>query len=237
MEIPANSSSPIGQFFLSEFQQVSKNLRGLREARRANPLLIEDWFEDMLHHFAAEVGQNTQRISLLLQHRDYNLPTLAYVVRNLLELNVWIDYCCKSKSNARRFYEDRWKDGEGLHKAFKKLIDAIPTAPNRAEIEAALTSFKKTLLQTAATAGLQSLDEDYKKVVQAADDLGSKEVFVAFNTLLSKFAHPTAMTVFTSLEGETFDRLFDRFFFIGVGLAATGWRTINAYIKDLGAIA
>lgn len=233
MDSSTNQFAQFGQLLQSEFQEVSQNLKRLREANSTTHLL-EDWQEDMLHHLAAEVGLNIHRMNLLRDHKEHNLPTLAYVVRNLLELIVWIEYCCKSKDNARHFYEDRWKDGVGFQKAIQTLMKTVPEVPNASEIKTALISLGETLQQTAVSAGISSLDQDYKRVNEAARDIGFREVFVSFNTLLSKFAHPTAMTVFAHIQGEENDRFFFIFFVIGIGLAAAGYKTINEYLRGLG---
>lgn len=233
MASSTNQLAEIARILLSELQAVTKNLNRLKEANSANSIL-EDWHEDMLHHFVGEVGLNIHRMELLRKHREHNSPTLAYVVRNLLELHVWIDYCCKSKMNARQFYEDRWKDGLGLKQAIQNLVNVFPAVPNVSDIEMKLASFENTLQQTALTAGMPSLSHDYKRVNEAADEIGFKKAFVSLNTLLSKYAHPTSMTVLTFIHGEANNRIFSSFFVIGVGLAAAGYRTINEYIMGLG---
>ena len=97
----------------------------------------------------------------------------------------------------------------------------------------ALDSFKKTLRETAMAVGISSLDEDYKRVTSAADEIGLKEFFVAANTLLSKFAHPTAMTVLTFIKGEPLDRIFEFLFATGIGLAAAGCQALGKYISGI----
>lgn len=232
MDLSANLLAQFSRLLQSEFQAISKNLRRLQKANPDNSIL-KDWHEDMIHHFAGEVGLNILRMDLLRKHREHNLPTLAYVVRNLLELHVWISYCCKSETNARHFYEDRWRDGVGLQKAIRTLMNAVPAVPNASEIDAALRSFESTLHNTAVTAGITSISQDYKRVAAAADEIGFKKAFVSFNTLLSKYAHPTSMTVLTFIQGEANDRIFSQFFFLGIAFAQTGYKTINEYIAGL----
>lgn len=233
MEQSTNQPALIRDFLLVELPEVKKSLEKLTKANSGHQIL-DDWHEDMLHHLVAEVVINVHRIDLLQRHKEQNLPTLAYVVRNLLELNVWIGYCCKSKSNAWRFYEDKWKDGRGLQKTFERLVSAVPKQPNAAEIERALKSFQGTLSRTANEIGVSSLDDDYKRVSEASEELGCRTIFVTLNTVLSKFAHPTAMTVLSFIKEDAFDQIFSVIFVLGVGLAQEANKTINQYINGLG---
>lgn len=232
MEASSNALLETSKRFGLEMEAMSATLEHLRKINSGSSL-TEEWHEDLLHRLAAEVGANANRILLLIPQGKDNLSTLAYLVRNLLELNVWIGYCRMSKSNARRFYEDRWKDGVGLQRALENLVGALPAVPNLSEIQSAMAGFEKTLQQTAATAGISSLDDDYTRVAKAADELGYRAFFVALNTFLSKFAHPTAMMVLASLQDEPSAQLFAFFLAFGVGLAVSGWKDLTEYVKSI----
>jgi hypothetical protein len=236
MTVPSNSLAQMSQAFLSQMNLVNEALKSLQNST-THKSRLKDWHEDMLYHLAAEVELNAGRMYWLLEHREQSLPTLAYLVRNLLELNVWIKYCCKSEKNAQRFYQDRWRDGKGFQKAVENLMCAIPTAADTSPIQTALGSLTETLDQTALAAGISSLDDDYKRVTNAAGEIGIKKFFVATNTLLSKFAHPTAMTVLSFITGEPLDRMFAFFFSVGIGLATAACQTLTKYINQIGGIA
>jgi len=238
------------RLLLSEIQRTSKATDRLKEDNTAETI-VERWRENLLHDFLAQVTFNVERMLLLTKsHRTardtatpniaaLNLPTLAYVVRNLLELNVWIRYCCASRDNARRFHEDFLRDMLGLQKAAKRLVNLVPYGANPTELKAEhlaeLDRIEIMLQHGALTVGMSSLDEAYKKVVHAADELGWKEGFVGLNAILSKFAHPTAMAVLTSfIEADMSNNLFDLFLAIGVVLALVGLKTVAGYVTSLG---
>jgi hypothetical protein len=223
---------------LAAFTEASKIVDQLKDANTASTIL-EDWHEDMLHHLVAEVGLNLVRMVQLLNSLTNNngailaLPTLAYVVRSQLELTVWIHYCCKSRDNAKRFHEDSYRDGLGLQKAMKRLVSLVPGVSNHGDLQAALSHFEATLQQAALSAGMSSLDEDYTRVVQAADELGWKAAFVGFNTLLSKFAHPTAMVVL-NYAPDAYGGMSALFLVAGVFLISDACETIKKFIRSLG---
>jgi len=52
------------------------------------------------------------------------IPALAWAIRNLLELSIWIDYCNLSEQHAKRFSDDRLRDLRGLSKAVQQTVEA-----------------------------------------------------------------------------------------------------------------
>ncbi len=235
MDATASPLRPTVEMVLSALEAAKKTIAQLNEYNLAHKVL-EDWHEDMLNHMAAEVWINAGRMFALFERMELNLSTLAYVVRNLLEINVWIEYSCKSKLNAKRFYEDKYRDGLGLQKAMTAFIKAIPNVPSgdAAELQSMLTRVERAIRQAAATAGMSSLDLDYKRVVEAANELGSKDAFIALNTFLSKFAHPTAFTVLSFFTGDALTQPFLFLFLLGLLLVLAACNHIKEYVVSLG---
>jgi hypothetical protein len=213
--------------------EAGDSVKQLSAANTAEAIL-ESWHEDMLHNLVAEVALSLARMAKLPSSLgEHDLPMLAYFARSQLELNIWIHYCCKSRDNARRFQQDAYRDGLGLQKAFKRLADLAPDPSRLGELRAALNHFGATLQQGAASAGMSSLDDDYNRVAQAADELGWKEAFAGCNTFLSKFAHPTAMVVLM-YSPESFGKLFGLFLAMDAVLILDSCQTIKNYVRSLG---
>lgn len=116
------------------------------------------------------------------------LPAVAWIARNLLELNVWVKYCGVSRENAWRFHEDALRDVKGLTEAHKKTLDAFAIEDQFSTIAA------QRIKETAQKLGLEDIDSGFLTVSAAAKapgvDLGA--MFGPSYRSLSKFAHPTA---------------------------------------------
>src|SRR5690348_13500524 len=118
---------------------------GLRsiEYTKWNRLILEERIPARLNHIYQTLGQNHQgfeewRLALtrcLVGSVERNckelvetiekdrLSTAAWIVRNLLELWVWVKYCGVSTETAWRFHEDAARDLKGLHELFGKVRD------------------------------------------------------------------------------------------------------------------
>lgn len=117
---------------------------------------------------------------------------LAWRARNLLELSVWSLYCSKSRANARRFYEDAGRDALGILAAFTKWGTDTKQGPEWLD---PITGHIQNLTQQAISDGISSPDGPYKRVLEAADEVGIGGHFAVSNKWLSKFAHPTAVRI------------------------------------------
>jgi hypothetical protein len=117
------------------------------------------------------------------------LPAVAWIVRNLLELYVWVKYCGVSRENAWRFHEDALRDLKGLMDAHKKLCDAMAIEDDVSEVAA-----QRIEDLASEKLGLENIDSNFLAVATAAKapgvNLGGQ--FGPIHRSLSKFAHPTA---------------------------------------------
>jgi hypothetical protein len=111
---------------------------------------------------------------------------IAWYSRNLLELHVWIEFCCRNKPNAEEFYEDAIQDLVDINRCYGPHDEQLAT-----DLEKATALIGKT----------KKLHE-YRTTAKAAAALGGKdetsswqEYFKDQNKLLSKFVHPTALSV------------------------------------------
>ena len=161
-------------------QTTSDNLRSIDEA--LSPLLadavkivkalggassgsatIEEWHKQVISSLVSEVAVNCIRMRFLLEQVNattraeaiikLTFPMLAYLVRNLLELGVWVQFCSKTKRNAERFYEDCFRDGLGYSEAARRLLAAAGENARAADPVQAIT----TLKEAATKAGILSV--------------------------------------------------------------------------------
>jgi len=209
--------------------EILSRLKALNETKR----LLEPWHEDMLHHFAGELGFSHLRLTSY-RHDWLNLPTIALAARSTLELSVWIFYCCKSTLNARRFFEDKFRDGAGFYDAMKRFMRCVPGGH---QADSRIEEFKTVLDDLAMAVGAGSSQTEYTKVLAAAKEVAGREYFASLNAVLSKFVHPTSMVVLNYLTREcdgSLDGLAVFFKFIGVSQEIAGWAAIGAFINGLG---
>jgi hypothetical protein len=154
--------------------------------------------------------------SLADAHSKSQVQHTAWLSRNLLELLIWCEYCAASESNAQAFSRDTAKDALGFVNAFEKLAFMIPAQDNAGMIVEA-----KRALSAIAAAESFELDDEFKKVHEAAKEL-SREHSVLFrnvNVILSKFTHPTAFIVSTHIVGPFKTDLTDMLYKLGSTMA------------------
>ena len=144
------------------------------------------------------------------QRNASNEALLAWRARNLLELSVWAHFCIK-KDDARRFFDDAGKDTNEIISAFEKWGKSMNSEPTWFE---PARHARSELRERALGRGVSSIDGTYIKVSRAADEIGIKDHFDVSWKLLSKFAHPTAMTILApqdeSKAMHRCDLLFER---------------------------
>jgi hypothetical protein len=82
-----------------------------------------------------------------------------------------------------------------------------------------------------STKGVPALEDDFKRVSDAATTLGLGSQFANLNKLYSKFAHPTAGLVHTVRAIEADAEMRDLFFIDGATLALRSLQIIYERIK------
>lgn len=144
------------------------------------------------------------------------ISMVAWFSRNILELLIWIRYCAKSPELAQKFLTDSIRD------MIETLGVGTKLAPNPAQIAGA----KETLIKMATEDGYEDLDEQFTFVSAAAKEVGAAEEFKTYNKLLSKFAHPTAMLVFSNRK-ESDEQVKKNFYQFAMFCAAHGERIVD----------
>jgi hypothetical protein len=141
-------------------------------------------------------------VELWRAHGEENIQYISFAVRNLLELMVWSQFCARSKENAARFRQDAARDMLGVGSATNLFSGWIPRDKDEA---ARIVNTKEGLQKLASVVGIEESDTKYLSVSRAARELSPsiQASFTSLNTVLSKFVHPTAMSVIGDFPPET----------------------------------
>jgi hypothetical protein len=161
---------------------------------------------------------------ILVNSYDHGVPVsmVAWLARNILELLVWVRYCSKSPELAQQFLTDALRD----------TIEALDVGTKLAQNPSQFVAAKEGLITTATDDGYENLDHSFTLVSAAAKEVGAGDLFKTYNKLLSKFAHPTAMLVFSN-SGETQEHMKKRFYEMAMFFALHGQRIIDETIAEL----
>lgn len=150
---------------------------------------LEVWHQNVLLNLALALKQNHEELILACRSRPFT--HVAWLVRNLVELKIWAEYCTKSTDNARVFFFDCLRDMKELYEGVSVLLQDLPP-----EERCLLDNSIKELHDFANTHGVD-VDDPYKAVRAAAEALGADRAmeFRSANKVISKYAHPTALAV------------------------------------------
>jgi hypothetical protein len=138
----------------------------------------------------AEIFSEYLKLRNAFDDQRFDDSFVAWLARNLLELSIWALYCEKSTANARRLYEDGGRDEMQIYSAFERWGTE---ASEPAEFLKIFDTAKQDLVRRAAAEGISFIDQDFKRVRDAAEECGLGNHFRPAFKLLSKFAHPTAI--------------------------------------------
>ena len=167
------------------------------------------WRENQFVKFIGQLISNVDEMKTAYEQR--RIMRLSWAVRNLLELSVWIDYCNLSNDNAERFHKDSAKDAIDWANTIQKIVSG-GGGSNIAEIDLATSTLADRF-------SLEETDMDFKRISNAAKELGRQESFAAYNKLYSKFAHPTAWSMLTVLAAAVETDEDIRFMFLQDGVS------------------
>jgi len=154
---------------------------------------LEPWQLDLWQHLIYEFFLSYNALAAWCQ--EGNIAGSAWMTRNILELVVWVAFCARSRDDAKRFYDDKARDTFEFLDAIEgltKLLDERDT-----NVSSLLDETRKRIAVRAEAEGYENIDETYQRVKEAAQQVGLGPFFLSMNKLLSKFAHPTAMMVFS----------------------------------------
>lgn len=161
----------------------------------------------------------TNRQKLDHMYADHSGSEVAWVARNLLELDIWTIYCAHSEECAKRFIGDGARDAFGMIDLPDDFLkpESIPT----------FQSERARLTKVAEQRGVSDLSGVFKRVAKAAKEMGVSH-FEKKNMMLSKFAHPTALIV---LYPESVNEVKDVCYKAGVLWAEEALRVANEFLR------
>jgi hypothetical protein len=187
---------------------------------------MPEWRVRQLKRFGEQVsiaGADLERA-----RKEKRITIVAWNARNLLELWIWVQFCCVSENNAKRFRDDTERDFYGMMKAFGKLAKLATGIE-----DPRFTETMEKLKDLGKTHGIENLADDFKRVSAAADELGHKEFFLLNNKFLSKLAHPTAFVVNSVGSMQSENDVRDMIFVDGAKYAIDSIRRINNLIATV----
>jgi hypothetical protein len=148
-------------------------------------------------------------------YTDRQIGAVAWLSRNLLELAIWSEHCAVSKENAKEFLLDSARDA----------CDVL-NIPDGPWLHNSLKPTRQVLLDNAATDGFD-IEQDYARVSTVAMKLGRDDVFKHLNKMFSKYAHPTALAIFSATGGTAEEALRKKFHELGRTLAESALTILN----------
>lgn len=155
---------------------------------------------------------------------------IAWACRNLLELRVWAEYCTRSPENAESFFLDSAKDLFDMH----KTADGSPIIADAKE-DTAVLEHSRQQLWTLVGPRLKGKPHVYLNVSEVADALGLNPFFRREYKILSKYAHPTALTIVLRLPEDEDLALRNGFLMNGTKFAADAREKIQVARHHLSA--
>ncbi|SRR6266513_5132560 len=215
--IPPNVRTKRYRNVLSDaFPETSLALVRFLKRKNRRSQRIPQWRVTQVQNFV--IALNATAFELERARHEGRTATLAWSARNFLELSIWIEYCCASEENAKRFRQDTSRDLYGMIAAAKG-VDINPELHKK--VDALLQRFERIF----NTNSFKVTDE-FKKVGKAAAELSREREFFSQNKFFSKMAHPTAFIV-NSKSTKRFDRRFQAAVFIaGAGHALKSMATL-----------
>jgi hypothetical protein len=166
----------------------------------------------LLHiRLSKAINRNLELLQRL--QRRGSLAHVAWLARNLLELRIWVDYCSLSIDNAQDFYFDAIRDLVDLN---KKTTTGLDAETNR-RLEKA-----KTILGTDRPA------HKFKDVRDAAKEAGLQTFYSDNCKVLSKFVHPTALSIVAPVGEAAEAEIRKQFVEAGRGYAGEAVKTLDS---------
>ena len=119
---------------------------------------------------------------------------LAWRARNLLEINTWCRFCCEDVKNADLLFKWAAEDQLELEAKMEKWAEATNHLATMSE---RIERVRQDVANQAEKHGVSDLAANYKSPLAAAETIGFEQDFKIHNKILSKFAHPTPMLLFS----------------------------------------
>jgi hypothetical protein len=162
------------------------------------------WQELQLLGFIRYVGLYAN--DLKTGYSSSRLDSLAQALRNLAELDVWIEFCLASEENAKQFFDDMVRDTREVIEIHNKVHVHV----HKAAYEG-FDDLLKTLDDASSKLQVKNPNAKFTPVSQAAKDTGRNLKYASLYKLASKYAHPTALLLTGRTDGDQvlMDRLYE----------------------------
>ena len=166
---------------------------------------ITQWKEKewLIHVFSGllnKIEPEYTRMDTIYKKNGDQIEAIAWHARNLLELSIWVFFCTKKEENAKQFYDDALRDLADVIKAFGTYSSKV-----NGEESTALFNDGQSKLQEAAKEKNIDLSQKFQKVNFAATEVSNSTNFILLNKQLSKFVHPTALSILgNKVDMQTF---------------------------------
>lgn len=190
----------------------------------------DEWLATVLTSLHYRNCLEYKKLNLVLKRQDDILAEAAWHTRNLLELFIWITYCCENKENAYIFYGDAARDTFDILNTFQKWSSITGLYPqDKEKYDAAL----KNLEKSANKKNVYDLDKSYKKIRKVAESVGLGLLFSTLNKGLSKFIHPTAYSIISNWEEDSSQKTKNVFYGQSCLLFSLGFNLLEEAMRKL----
>ena len=147
----------------------------------------------ILHEVWRTQAQLTEAI------RQVNIPKLAFLCRNALELHIWARYIVSSPEATKRFHQDAYVDAVEMLKLMDKAFKHTPSELHpilQSQIDPLLAPFEQVLVRDKVGCTVAELRTmKHLHLAEVAKEVGYAGVYEVWNPMLSKLVHATAYSV------------------------------------------
>lgn len=165
--------------------------------------------------------------------RQLVMRQMAWLNRNLLELDVWVEYAISSDDRAREFWEDSIRDAFSLLTQGRSRKGKKPKQPKSFEVPSPSgedhdPEFQNLMRKAVGIPNPDHEPDAWTAVSEAATALRRDEEYRSQNQMLSKFVHPTAMSILLPLPLKSQKNLQEQFAEEGKRLSAAALKKLSA---------
>ena len=158
---------------------------------------VDYWIVQVPVGILEEVWQVLEQLTAAI--RLENIPKLAFLCRNAMELHIWALYVISSPGAAKRFHQDAYVDAMEMVKLMDKVFKHTPSELHPAvgsEMSQLIRNFEPILMRDmvgCSVAELRSMK--HLQIGAIAEEVGYGPVYEVWNPILSKLVHATAYNV------------------------------------------
>ena len=183
------------------------------------------WFHNVLVSLISALVREYR--SLVIGYKK-STPLLAWVCRNMLELNIYTKYALIKGSNARDFVDDRWIDAIEIFEPFRNWVRFHDPGTLTPGIDETIRNFETEKAKQGITR------TGYLRMKKMASDVNSREDYEHMNKVASKLIHPTAFSVLGAFDEGELAELKPILFNSGLRFGVQAFNEIKQYVMKNG---